>query len=49
MYFCSVLQCNHLLEEYEEIIEEFWFRSGLGKNEEEFHNFFCIENVKGMN
>ena len=37
-----------MLEEHEELVEEFWFNSGLEKEELEFHKYFCIENVKGM-
>ncbi|XP_025106581.1 cysteine-rich with EGF-like domain protein 2-B isoform X2 [Pomacea canaliculata] len=39
-------ECHHLVEENEEIIEDFWFKSGLQKSEESFFEFFCINMVK---
>ena len=40
-------QCPQMLEAHEELVEEFWFNSGLEKGEVEFHKYFCIEHVKG--
>ncbi|KAK7493896.1 hypothetical protein BaRGS_00014778 [Batillaria attramentaria] len=39
-------ECHLLLEEHEELVEEFWFKSGLEKQKEPFFNYFCIEQVK---
>ncbi|XP_070193331.1 cysteine-rich with EGF-like domain protein 2 isoform X2 [Littorina saxatilis] len=39
-------ECPQMLEAHEELVEEFWFNSGLAKVEVEFHRYFCIENVK---
>lgn len=39
-------ECHHMLEEHEELVEEFWFKSGLEKRREAFFNYFCIDNVK---
>ncbi|XP_076448576.1 uncharacterized protein LOC143285214 [Babylonia areolata] len=44
--FKASKECPQVLEDYEELIEEFWFKSGLKKDADVFYQYFCIDNVK---
>ncbi|KAL8593711.1 hypothetical protein ACOMHN_021893 [Nucella lapillus] len=39
-------ECPQILEDYEELIDEYWFKSGLEKDAAVFYKYFCIDNVK---
>ncbi|XP_076468886.1 cysteine-rich with EGF-like domain protein 2-B isoform X2 [Babylonia areolata] len=45
-HLCGSNECHQMVEEYEKFIDEFWFKTDVERTEENFHNYFCIENVK---
>lgn len=48
--YCYIyfLQCHHLLEEHEELVEQFWFKEYAKQKDTDFFQWFCVDNIKGM-
>lgn len=42
-------QCHTMVEEYEDLVEKFWFNQFKKKRDADFFQWLCIENVKGIN
>jgi hypothetical protein len=36
-----------MVEEYEELVEKFWFNHFAKKKDTDFYTWLCIENIKG--
>ncbi|KAL8578602.1 hypothetical protein ACOMHN_015058 [Nucella lapillus] len=45
-HLCGNNECHQMVEEHEGFIDEFWFKTDVERTEENFYNYFCIENVK---
>ncbi|CAL1539071.1 unnamed protein product [Lymnaea stagnalis] len=42
----SSKECHPVLEEYEELVEKYWFQELAQKKDTNFYNFFCIDHVQ---
>ncbi|XP_064604694.1 protein disulfide isomerase CRELD2-like isoform X2 [Liolophura sinensis] len=42
----TAAECHHLLEEHEELVEQFWFKEYAKQKDTDFFEWFCIDRIK---
>ena len=46
--FLFIHQVAHMVEEHEEVMEQWWFNEYSASEDADLHQYLCIDNIKGI-